>query len=147
MKLKVSSNRLLKRPMEKWLRRQNVAVNTSRYPWICRIEVIHEFLEHKLTCTCGCRKRPIGEKVSEQLEVVPMQIRVIKHIRKNLRLPWLRNCAKDCRQARAAGWRCCSPPNMLMAATAPLQESARSSRHRYPASTCNQLLNRCAISC
>ena len=47
-----------------------------------RIEVIHELPEHELTCTCGCRKHAIGEEVSEQLEIVPMQIRVIKHVRK-----------------------------------------------------------------
>ncbi|RJG09824.1 IS66 family transposase [Pseudomonas cavernicola] len=47
-----------------------------------RIEVIHQLPEHELTCTCGCRKHAIGEEVSEQLEIVPMQIRVIKHIRK-----------------------------------------------------------------
>ncbi|MDQ0125519.1 transposase [Pseudomonas lini] len=47
-----------------------------------RIEVIHELLEHELTCACGCRKHAIGEEVSEQLEIVPMQIRVIKHVRK-----------------------------------------------------------------
>jgi transposase len=35
-----------------------------------------------LTCACGCRKHAIGEETSEQLEIVPMQIRVIKHIRK-----------------------------------------------------------------
>ncbi|MCW8276801.1 IS66 family transposase [Pseudomonas sp. PCH199] len=47
-----------------------------------RIEVIHELPEHELTCICGCRKHAIGEEVSEQLEIVPMQIRVIKHVRK-----------------------------------------------------------------
>ncbi|WP_397451929.1 IS66 family transposase [Pseudomonas sp. NA-150] len=47
-----------------------------------RIEVIHELPEHELTCACGCRKHSIGEEVSEQLEIVPMQIRVIKHVRK-----------------------------------------------------------------
>lgn len=47
-----------------------------------RIEVIHELPEHELTCTCGCRKYAIGEEISEQLEIVPMQLRVIKHIRK-----------------------------------------------------------------
>lgn len=47
-----------------------------------RIEVIHELPEHELTCGCGCRKHAIGEEVSEQLEIVPMQIRVIKHVRK-----------------------------------------------------------------
>jgi len=47
-----------------------------------RIEVIHELPEHELTCACGCRKHAIGEEVSEQLEIIPMQIRVIKHVRK-----------------------------------------------------------------
>ncbi len=47
-----------------------------------RIEVIHELPEHELTCACDCRKHAIGEVLSEQLEIVPMQIRVIKHVRK-----------------------------------------------------------------
>ena len=47
-----------------------------------RIEIIHELPEHELTCVCGCRKHTIGEEVSEQLEIVPMQIRVISHVRK-----------------------------------------------------------------
>jgi transposase len=47
-----------------------------------RIDVIHDLPEHELTCICGCRKHAIGEETSEQLEIVPMQIRVIKHIRK-----------------------------------------------------------------
>ena len=47
-----------------------------------RIEVIHELPEHELTGACGCRKHAFGEEVSEQLEIVPMQIRVIKHVRK-----------------------------------------------------------------
>ena len=47
-----------------------------------RIEVLHELPEHELICACGCRKHVIGEDTSEQLEIVPMQIRVIRHIRK-----------------------------------------------------------------
>lgn len=47
-----------------------------------RIEVILELPEHELTCACGCRKYAIGEETSEQLDIVPMQIRVIRHIRK-----------------------------------------------------------------
>lgn len=47
-----------------------------------RVEVIHELPEHELTCDCGCRKQAIGEETSEQLEIIPMQIRVIRHIRK-----------------------------------------------------------------
>ncbi|MBF8767897.1 IS66 family transposase [Pseudomonas putida] len=45
-----------------------------------RIEVIHELPEHELTC--ACRKHVIGEETSEQLDIVPMQIRVLKHVRK-----------------------------------------------------------------
>ncbi len=47
-----------------------------------RIEVIHELPDHELTCAYGCRKHVISEETSEQLNIVPMQIRVIKHIRK-----------------------------------------------------------------
>lgn len=41
-----------------------------------RVEVIHELPEHELTCACGCRKHVISEEISEQLDIVPMQIRV-----------------------------------------------------------------------
>ncbi|WP_406645033.1 effector protein Tle3 domain-containing protein [Pseudomonas quasicaspiana] len=47
-----------------------------------RIEIIHERPEHEVTCVCGCRKHAIGEEVSKQLQIVPMQIRAIKHVRK-----------------------------------------------------------------
>lgn len=47
-----------------------------------RFEIIHELPEHELTCLCGCRKHTIVEEISEQLEIVPMQIRVLKHVRK-----------------------------------------------------------------
>jgi transposase len=47
-----------------------------------RVEVIHELPEHELTCVCSCRKHAIGEEISEQLEIVPKQIRIINHIRK-----------------------------------------------------------------
>jgi transposase len=51
-----------------------------------RVEIIHELPEHELNCACGCgcgcRKQAIGEEASEQLEIIPMQVRVIRHIRK-----------------------------------------------------------------
>ena len=47
-----------------------------------RMEVIHELPEHELTCACGACKQVIGEETSEQLEIIPMQVRVIRHIRK-----------------------------------------------------------------
>ena len=47
-----------------------------------RTKVTHELPEHELTCACGCHKHSIGEEIGEQLEIVPMQIRAIKHVRK-----------------------------------------------------------------
>ena len=47
-----------------------------------RLVVTHELPEHELTCACGCRKQVIGEETSEQLDIIPMQIRVIRHVRK-----------------------------------------------------------------
>lgn len=47
-----------------------------------RIEVIYELSEHELTCARVCHKHAIGEEISEQLEIVPMQIRVFKRFRK-----------------------------------------------------------------
>ncbi|SDI30362.1 Transposase [Pseudomonas benzenivorans] len=47
-----------------------------------RVEVIHELPEHELTCACGACKQVIGEETSEQLEIIPMQVRVLRHIRK-----------------------------------------------------------------
>ncbi len=47
-----------------------------------RVEVIHDLPEHEQTCECGCRKHVIGEETSAQLDIVPMQIRVLKHVRK-----------------------------------------------------------------
>lgn len=46
-----------------------------------RIEVIHELPDHELTC--ACRKNSIDEEISEQLDIVPMQIRAIRKQRRN----------------------------------------------------------------
>nr|WP_274604410.1 IS66 family transposase zinc-finger binding domain-containing protein [Pseudomonas sp. CFBP 13710] len=47
-----------------------------------RVEIVHELPEHERTCACGTCKQVIGEETSEQLEIIPMQVRVIRHIRK-----------------------------------------------------------------
>lgn len=47
-----------------------------------RIEIIHALPEAELLCACGCQKRVIGEDVSEQLDIVPLQIRVLRHVRR-----------------------------------------------------------------
>lgn len=47
-----------------------------------RVEIVHELPEHERTCACGACKQVIGEEASEQLEIIPMRVRVIRHIRK-----------------------------------------------------------------
>lgn len=45
-------------------------------------EVIeHDIAEEDKICACGCLKNRIGEEVTEQLEIIPAQLKVIKHLR------------------------------------------------------------------
>lgn len=52
-----------------------------------RIDVIHDVPEAQRTCACGTPMVEIGADVSEQLDIVPMQIRVLRHIRKRYGCP------------------------------------------------------------
>lgn len=52
-----------------------------------RRDVIHDVPEAERTCACGTPMVEIGEDVSEQLDVVPMQIRVLRHRRKRYGCP------------------------------------------------------------
>jgi hypothetical protein len=47
-----------------------------------RVDVLHDVPEADRTCACGTPMVDIGEDVSEQLDIVPMQVRVLRHIRK-----------------------------------------------------------------
>lgn len=46
-----------------------------------RIEIIHDLSEAEKQCACGCRKEKIGEQTTEQLDIIPAKVRVLKHIR------------------------------------------------------------------
>jgi len=46
-----------------------------------RIEVIHDIPEDQKQCACGALLDWIGEEISEQLDFIPAQLRVIRHIR------------------------------------------------------------------
>lgn len=46
-----------------------------------RIEEVHDIPEEEKVCGCGGRLSRIGEEVTEQLDIVPRQCRVIRHIR------------------------------------------------------------------
>lgn len=50
----------------------------AEYP---REEVVHDIPEEAKVCACGAALTRIGEVVSEKLDVIPQQVRVIRHIR------------------------------------------------------------------
>lgn len=52
-----------------------------------RIDVVHEVQESERTCPCGTPMIEIGQDISEQLDIVPMQVRVLRHIRKRYACP------------------------------------------------------------
>ena len=54
---------------------------------LTRFEVVHDVPEAERTCPCGTPMVEIGQDVSEQLDIVPMQVRVLRHIRKRYGCP------------------------------------------------------------
>jgi len=46
-----------------------------------RERIEHDLPEAEKTCACGCALTRIGEEVSEQLDIVPAQVRVLAHVR------------------------------------------------------------------
>ena len=46
-----------------------------------RIDVIHDLKEEEKQCACGCALSRIGEEVCEKLDIVPAEMKVIRHIR------------------------------------------------------------------
>jgi len=52
-----------------------------------RIDIVHDVPEQERTCPCGTPMIVIGEEVSEQLDIIPLQIQVLRHIRKRYGCP------------------------------------------------------------
>ena len=46
-----------------------------------REDVIHDLIDSDKICACGCQLSKIGQETSEQLEVIPAQLKVLRHIR------------------------------------------------------------------
>ena len=46
-----------------------------------RVDVIHDISEEEKVCACGCMKDCIGKETSEQLDIIPAKIQVIRNIR------------------------------------------------------------------
>ncbi len=48
-----------------------------------REEVVHDLTDEEKQCACCNEKRPLlGEEVTEELDIIPAQIKVLKHVRK-----------------------------------------------------------------
>lgn len=52
-----------------------------------RLDIVHDLPEAERVCACGTPRVEIGQDISEQLDIVPMQIRVLRHIRKRYACP------------------------------------------------------------
>ena len=52
-----------------------------------RVDVVHDVPEALRTCACGTAMVEIGQDISEQLDIVPTQVRVLRHIRKRYGCP------------------------------------------------------------
>ena len=45
-----------------------------------RVEIVYAMPEDERTCPCGCTMAEIGESVREEIGIIPMQIRVLRHV-------------------------------------------------------------------
>jgi transposase len=50
-------------------------------PHLLRVPVVHDLPEAQRLCPCGTPMVQIGQEISEQLDIVPMTVRVLQHIR------------------------------------------------------------------
>ena len=71
------------KPDVKPARGKRVALATG----LPRVDVVHDVPEALRTCACGTTMVEIGQDISEQLDIVPMQVRVLRHIRKRYGCP------------------------------------------------------------
>ena len=71
------------KPDVKPARGKRVALATG----LPRVDVVHDVPEALRTCACGTAMVEIGQDISEQLDIVPMQVRVLRHIRKRYGCP------------------------------------------------------------
>lgn len=52
-----------------------------------REEIIYDLTPEERLCACGAEKVEIGKEISEQIDIVPMRVRVLRHIRKTCACP------------------------------------------------------------
>ena len=50
--------------------------------YLPRVDVIHDLSDEEKTCSCGCLMSFITDVISEQLDIIPQVVQVLRHIRK-----------------------------------------------------------------
>jgi len=86
-----------------------------------RVVKIYELPAEQRQCDCGCTLSEIGEEVSEQLEMIPAQFQVIRHVRKKY-------ACKGCEDTIKTAER---PPQMLPKGNASAATLAAVITHKY----------------
>lgn len=56
-----------------------------------RVRIEHDLSEEDKQCPCGCERTEIGETSSEQLDIIPAQVRVLVNVRKKYACPACEN--------------------------------------------------------
>jgi transposase len=74
-----------------------------------RVEVVHDIDEQDKVCNCGGQLQRIGEETSEQLDVVPARVQVIRHIRPKYACPACEGVEDDGPSVRIAS----VPPQII----------------------------------
>ena len=77
-------------PKDLSAKQTNTANRGKRSPLpaeLARLDVVHDVPDAERICPCGTPMVEIGQDISEQLDIVPMQIRVLRHIRKRYGCP------------------------------------------------------------
>ncbi len=77
-------------PVDSSDKKGNKAARGKRSPLpveLKRVDIVHDVPEQDRTCPCGTPMVVIGEEISEQLDIIPMQIQVLRHIRKRYGCP------------------------------------------------------------
>ena len=62
---------------------------------LLRVEEVHDIDDADKICPCGCELKRIGEEVSEQLDIIPAKVQVIRHTRPKYACPSCKGVKDD----------------------------------------------------
>ena len=78
-----------------------------------RVDVIHDLADDQKVCSCGCQMTSFGMDISEQLDVVPAYIRVLRHKRLKYACKACEEGVKTAPVAITAISKCMAAPGLL----------------------------------